>query len=330
VPVGERMIMSKTPLRISFAGGGTDIREYYREHGGAVVSAAINSYIHIIVNRKFDEQIRVSYSQTEIVQSRDKLKHPLVREALKLTGIEKSVEILSISDIPSEGTGLGSSSSFLVGLLNALYAWLGVHANASRLAEDACRIERDILHEPGGKQDQYIAAFGNIRYVEFLPNEDVRVHYVLMSEEGRRKLDESMMLFFTGMTRKSGETLMGQIGKMSSKHDYYEKMKEIALECTKALERSDIQKTGELLDENWNIKRTLSDGITNSRIDEIYSRAKGAGAYGGKITGAGGGGFMFLLVDPDKRENVKKSLSDLRELPVRVETYGSRIVYIGE
>ncbi len=330
MPTGKRMIMSRTPLRVSFLGGGTDIKEYYSAHGGAVVSAAINKYIHIIVNKKFDNKIRVSYSRTEIVSTPDELAHPLVREALKLLDITKAVEILSISDIPSEGTGLGSSSSFTVGLLNALHAWQGEHAPSNQLAQEACRIEREIVKDPGGKQDQYIAAFGGLRLFEFLPDEQVSVNYVLMGDGGRKVLDDSLMLLYTGQTRSSSDILRTQIGGMQDKLDYYTAIKDMAYSCFRALERSDIEETGRLLDEGWQFKKRLSHGITNKTIDDLYNRAKNAGAYGGKITGAGGGGFLLLLVDPDKKEDVRKELNHLVEQDIKVETYGSRIVYVGE
>ncbi len=330
MPRGQRMIMSRTPLRVSFVGGGTDIREYYTAHGGAVVSAAINRYIHIIVNKKFDNKIRVSYSRTEIVSTPDELAHPLVREALKLLDITRAVEILSISDIPSEGTGLGSSSSFTVGLLNALHAWVGEHASAKQLAEEACRIEREIVRDPGGKQDQYIAAFGGLRLFEFLPDDDVRVNYVLMGDGGRKVLDDSLMLLYTGQTRSSSDILRNQISGMQDKLDYYSAIKDMAYSCFRTLEKSDIEGAGRLLDEGWQFKKRLGNGISNQLIDDLYNRAKRAGAYGGKITGAGGGGFLLLLVDPDKKEDVRKELNNLVEQSVKVEAYGSRIVYVGE
>ena len=330
MPSGKRMIMSRTPLRVSFLGGGTDIKEYYSAHGGAVVSAAINKYIHIIVNKKFDNKIRVSYSRTEIVSTPDELAHPLVREALKLLDITKAVEILSISDIPSEGTGLGSSSSFTVGLLNALHAWQGEHAPSNQLAQEACRIEREIVKDPGGKQDQYIAAFGGLRLFEFLPDEEVRVNYVLMGDGGRKMLDDSLMLLYTGQTRSSSDILRTQIGGMQDKLDYYAAIKDMTYSCFRALEHSDIEETGRLLDEGWQFKKKLSNGITNKTIDDLYNRAKNAGAYGGKITGAGGGGFLLLLVDPDKKKDVRKELNHLVEQNIKVEAYGSRIVYVGE
>ncbi len=306
------------------------MREYYISRGGAVVSASIDRYIHIIVNRKFDEKIRVSYSKTEIVESVDELKHPLVREALKMLGIDKGVEIVSISDIPSEGTGLGSSSSFTVGLLNALHAWIGEHSPARQLAEEACRIEREIVRDPGGMQDQYIAAFGGLRLFEFMPNGSVHANHVLMSDEGRRMLDESLMLFYTGITRSSSSILTDQIRGIEGKIENYDRMKKMAYRCAELLEKMDIEGVGGLLDEGWNIKKSLSNGISNGRIDEFYERAKRAGAYGGKITGAGGGGFLLLLVDPAKRHAVSSELSELKQELISIDALGSRIVYVGD
>ncbi len=326
----EGMIISRTPLRISFLGGGTDIKEYYAIDGGAVVSAAIDRYIHIMVNKKFDDKIRASYSRTEIVSSVEELRHPLIREALRLLDIRNGVEIVSISDIPSEGTGLGSSSSFTVGLLNALHAWIGEHVSAKQLAEEACRIERDIVNDPGGKQDQYIAAFGGIRLLEFLPNDDVHVKYVLMPNGGKKILDDNLMLFYTGITRSSSSILSGQIGGMAGKLDYYSSMRQMAYQCASLLEKSDISAVGELLDKGWHIKKSLGNGISNEQIDEIYQRARSAGAYGGKITGAGGGGFLLLLAPPERQEGIEKELAPLKQEKVSIDMLGSRIVYVGE
>lgn len=326
----EKIIISRTPLRVSFAGGGTDIRECYSRIGGAVVSAAIDRYVHIIVTRKFDSKIRASYSKTEIVSTPDELQHPIIREALKLLDIRGSVEIVSISDIPSEGTGLGSSSTFTVGLLNALHAWKGETVSARQLAEEACSIERGILKEPGGKQDQYIAAFGGLRLIEFMPDEETRVHYVMMPSEARREFEESMMLLYTGITRRSSDVLKHQIMGMEGRIEHYSRMRELAYSMHRALESGNIQEAGRVLDSAWRLKRTLDDGISSSVIDEMYERAIGAGAYGGKITGAGGGGFLFFLASPGKKDAIRRQLPGLMEERIRIDTQGSRIVYIGD
>ena len=229
----DRMFISKTPLRITFVGGGSDIREYYSKYGrGSVLSAAINKFIYIVVNKKFDSKIRVSYSKTEIVDSVNKIEHPSVREALKLLEIEGGIEIVSISDIPSGGTGLGSSSTFLVGLLNALHAWKGEFVSPKELAEEAVKIEREILHEPGGKQDQYMAAYGGIQQLEFYADEKVGVRPVISSTETIRNFERSLLLLYTGIQRSSTDIHKVQMQKVEKKSVNYEKMVQMADERT--------------------------------------------------------------------------------------------------
>ncbi len=329
--VGKRMIISRTPLRISFVGGGTDIREYYRNNGGgAVVNAAIDKYVHIIVNKKFDDQVRVSYSETEIVPSADDVRHPLVREALKLLDIRKGVEIVSISDIPSHGTGLGSSSTFTVGLLNALHSWVGEHASAKQLAEEAVRIERDIVKDPGGKQDQYIAAYGGLRFVEFHPDERVSVTPIIMKEDHLDKLQSSLLLFYTGRGRPGAPILAGQIDQMPSNWEHYNAMRQLARTLYRDLEEGRVDRLGECLHQNWEHKRRLHEAVSDVAIDGFYSRARMAGATGGKVAGAGGGGFLLLCAPPEKRERVRSALAELREEVFHLENSGSRIIYVGE
>lgn len=280
----NRMIMTKTPLRITFVGGGTDIQSFYKKHGpGAVVSAAINKYIYIIVNKKFDGKIRVSYSTTEIVDRVDELKHPTVREALKLLNIDGGIEIVSISDIPSEGTGLGSSSSFLVGLLNALHAWKGELVSQRQLAEEAVKIEREILKEPGGKQDQYIAAYGGIQYIEFNKDESVIVKPIVMEEEKKRLLRENLILMYTGKHRKSTEIHKNQMKETDNKVELYGKMRDLAEKMYESLSKGKIEETGRLLHENWLLKKQLTAGISDNEIDVLYDKAISAGAEGGKL-----------------------------------------------
>ena len=325
------MFMARSPLRITFVGGGTDIADFYRSHGpGICVSAAINKYIFVLVNKKFDSHIRVSYSQTEIVDSIEKIRHPTVREALKLLKIDGGIEIVSISDIPSQGTGLGSSSTFLVSLLNALHAYIGEFASARRLAEEAVKIEREILKEAGGKQDQYISAFGGIRSFTFNQDESVTVKPVIMHESNIRKLQESLLLLFTGKTRSSVEIHKRQSLNMKEKIETYQKMRDIASEFPAILNRGDIEEAGRLMDLNWKLKSSLADGITDHTISELYSRAKEAGAYGGKLVGAGGGGFLLLVVDPDKRENIVNKMKELREEKFGFDFTGSSIIYVGD
>ncbi len=327
----ERMIMSRTPLRISFAGGGTDIGEYYSNYGtGAVVSAAINKYIHIVVNKKFDNKIRVSYAVTEIVDKPGELKHPSVREALELMGITGGIEIISISDIPSSGTGLGSSSTFLVGLLNALHAYLGEYASPKTLSEEAVKIEREILKENGGKQDQYIAAYGGIQLMEFYKNERVDVTPIIMDEEFRKKVNANLLLLYTGKQRSSSNIHAEQKNNVTKKIDLYRKMAELARQIQSICSSRDADELGVILHKNWLMKKELSGGISDSTIDRWYEIALKNGAIGGKIIGAGGGGFMLFYVPEKDREKVIKALPELSVTDFQFDYRGSRIVMVGD
>ncbi len=327
----RRMIMSRTPLRITFVGGGTDIPSYYRIHGpGAVVSASINKYIYVIVNKKFDSRIRVSYSVTEIVDHVDQIKHPTVREALKLLNIDGGIEIVSISDIPSRGTGLGSSSTFIVGLLNALHAYLGEHASPKQLAEEAVKIEREIMGEPGGKQDQYMAAYGGIQLMEFYPDERVEVRPVIMSEESRKKLEKSLLLFYTGRERSSTDIHRNQAKGVEMKVSSYDRMKDIAYRAFQAMSSGNIDDVGSLMHINWMEKKSLASGITDTWIDSLYGSAMENGASGGKMIGAGGGGFLLIYSDEGKHENICRALEPLKREDFRIEYQGSRIVFVGD
>ncbi len=325
------MIMSRTPLRITFVGGGTDIPSYYREYGpGAVVSASINKYIYVAVNKKFDSKIRVSYSVTEMVDTVDEIRHPTVREAMKLLGIDGGIEIVSISDIPSKGTGLGSSSTFLVGLLNALHAFKGEHASPLQLAEEAVKIEREILGEPGGKQDQYMAAYGGIQFMEFHQDERVSVKPVIMNEEMRAKLQSNLLLMYTGRERSSTEIHKVQASNVASKVESYNLMKGMAYEMFDAMCKGNTDEMGRLLHKNWEQKRLLADGITDGNIDSWYQSALSNGAIGGKMIGAGGGGFLLLFANPDNHEKIVKGLPGLKQESFNIEYGGSRIIFVGD
>lgn len=325
------MIVSRTPLRISFVGGGTDIPEYYRSNGGgAVVNAAINKYVHVIVNKKFDDQVRVSYSKTEIVPSAEDVQHPLVREALKFLDIRKGVEIVSISDIPSLGTGLGSSSSFTVGLLNALHAWIGELVSPRQLAEEAVHVEREIVGDPGGRQDQYIAAYGGLRFMEFHSDDTVDVKPVTMREDAFAAIQDRLLLFYTGRTRMGSPILAGQIEELAERCEHYDAIRRLAYDLRQDLERSALETVGACLHESWEHKRQLHQAISDAGIDEVYTRARAAGATGGKITGAGGGGFLLLHVPLNHQISVRRALAECREEPFHFETEGSRIMFLGE
>ncbi len=324
------MIISRTPLRISFAGGGSDLRAYYSHGYGAVTSTAIDKYIYITVNRKFDDRIRVSYSMTEIVDSVDEIQHDIVREAMKVTGVDSGVEITSIADIPSRGTGLGSSSSFTAGLLNALYAHDGKFASAERLAREACNIEIEILGEPIGKQDQYAGAFGGLNHIRFNSDESVFVDPVICSRETKELLNERLMLFYTGLTRRASTILTEQKKRTGGKLETLDEMVRLSEELRDALRSDDLDRFGEILHRGWCLKKELAGGISNPAIDDFYERARRAGAVGGKILGAGGGGFLLFYCDEGKQAAVREALSDLKATPFGLEPQGSKIIYVEE
>lgn len=324
------MIISRTPLRISFAGGGSDLSAYYETGYGAVISTAIDKYIYITVNKKFDDLIRVSYSQTEMVKSVGEVKHNIIREALKVVNIEKGVDVVYMGDIPlgSAGIGLGSSSSLAVGVLNALYAYKGNHISAQKLAEDACRIEIDILGHPIGKQDQYIGAYGGFNFIKFNKDETVFIDPIICQNGTKEKLNDRLMLFYTGIERVSSNILGEQRQKTKHNLAYLDKMVLLSEEIKKSLIKNSINGFGEILHEGWQYKKELAGGITNSIIDECYEKARRAGAVGGKILGAGGGGFLLLYCETEKQQSVREALSDFKETPFKFEPQGSKIIYV--
>ena len=324
------MIISRTPFRVSFIGGGTDLPSFYQVEAGAVMSTAINKYIYITVNKRFDDTIRVSYSRTEIVNDVEEIQHPIVREALKLTQVTKGVEVVSIADVPG-GTGLGSSGSFTVGLLNALYAYKEIFKPAEALAREACHIEIDILGEPVGKQDQYIAAYGGLRYIQFNPDGTVFNELITYTRENKEKLNQNLLLFYTGGTRDARSILREQGAniKQSDKMELYKEMRNLASELRDCLNNSSSPDTlGEFLHRGWMLKRQLANGISSNEIDNYYEKALSAGALGGKITGAGGGGFLLLYCPQEKQLEVRKALNQLPLMKFSLEPEGSKIVYI--
>lgn len=321
------MIITQTPLRISFAGGGTDFADFYREESGRVLSTAIDKFIFVIVKERFDDRIYVNYSQKEIVDSVDDLKHELVREAMKKTGVLDGVEITTLADIPSEGSGLGSSSSLTVGLLNALYTYRGEQVPAERLAQEACEIEIDILGKPIGVQDQYIAAYGGLRVFTFNRDESVDPGRVEMSDMARRRFSNNLMLFFTDRTRQSATILEEQKAGIADKNAVLKKMRAQALEAREFLEAGRIDAMGALLDRGWQWKKSLATRISDDDLDGMYNRAREAGALGGKISGAGGGGFLLLYCPPDRQEAVHRALAGYREMPFDLERDGSKVIF---
>lgn len=320
------MIITRTPLRISFAGGGTDICDYYRKNKGAVVSAAIDKYVYITVNKKFDNNIRISYSKTEIVPGIDEIQHELVRECLKLAGIEGGIEITSISDIPS-GTGLGSSSTFTVGVLNALFSYTHHNLTSRQLAELACKVEIDILGHPIGKQDQFAAAYGGINYFGFNPDETVEHRKIVLSDIDIRKLESKLMMFYTGINRKADDVLSEQKKNTKSKLASLNYMKLLADNMYNELYTNGINSYfGEALSLGWNKKRELASTITMPEIDELLSAGLNAGAGGGKLLGAGGGGFLLFYCDEQYQDAVRDAVK-IRQTDIRIDNYGSRVVY---
>ena len=320
------MIITQTPLRISLAGGGTDLPDFSREHGGCVVSTAIDKCIYVIVKARFDRKIRVGYSRTEMVDDVSEVQHELVREALRMTGVCSGVEIATMADIPSEGSGLGSSSSVTVGVLHALYTYQGHIVPPERLAEEACRIEIEVLGKPIGKQDQYIAAFGGFRFIEFGHDGSVQVQPLALSEDKRRALDACLLLFYTGRTRDANAILSRQRGNIAARADTLLAMAEQARELRVDLENGHCRRVAEVLHENWCHKRTLAEGISNGELDGLYERACAAGATGGKVAGAGGGGFLLLYCPPGEQERLREALSDHVELPFHLAQQGTRVL----
>jgi len=321
------MIISQTPLRVSFAGGGTDFSRYYREHEGAVVSSAIDKYVYVVVVPRFDELIIVNYTKKETVENVRDLKHELVREALLRTGVENGVEITTLADVPSEGSGLGSSSTVTVGLLHALYAYKGKLVTAEQLAREACEIEIDICGKPIGKQDQYIAAYGGICQFNFRKDETVDVKPFRRSPELFHGLSRNIMLFYTGRTRKAGNILSVQDQRTEMNLDQLHCLKALALRTAEALDRLRLWEVGRVLNDGWQLKRQLAEGISSPEIEEMYDLALSAGASGGKICGAGGGGFLLLYCDPAHHKAVRKAMEAYRELPIALDPDGSKIIF---
>jgi D-glycero-alpha-D-manno-heptose-7-phosphate kinase len=321
------MIISQTPLRISFAGGGTDFHRYYREHEGAVVSSAIDKYVYVVVVPRFDELIIVNYTKKETVENVRDLKHELVREALLRTGVENGVEITTLADVPSEGSGLGSSSTVTVGLLHALYTYKGRLVTAEQLAREACEIEIDICGKPIGKQDQYIAAYGGICQFTFRKDDSVDVKPFRRSPELFQGLSRNIMLFYTGRTRKAGNILAVQDQRTDVNLEQLHCLKALALRTAEALDRMRLWEVGRVLNDGWQLKRQLAEGISNPEIEEMYDVALSAGAAGGKICGAGGGGFLLLYCDPAHHKAVRKAMEAYRELPITLDPDGSKIIF---
>jgi len=326
------MIISRTPMRISFAGGGSDLAVYYSKGYGSVVSTAIDKYIYITVNKKFDDLIRVSYSKAEMVESVDEVKHNIIREALKIVGIDRGVEVVYMGDIPlgSAGIGLGSSSSLAVGALNALYAYKGQHVSAEHLAQKACEIEINVLGQPIGKQDQYAASYGGFNYIRFNKDENVFVDPIICEKETKEQLNKKLLLFYTGVERVSSHILEEQRGNIGKNNKFLTEMVKLSEIIRESIISNGSNTVGKLLHQGWEYKKQLASKITNPVIDEYYERGRNAGAVGGKISGAGGGGFLLFYCEGKYQDKVRNALSDLKEIPFRFEPQGSKIIYVSD
>lgn len=319
------MIITQTPLRLSFLGGNTDFRDYYLNYGGLVLTTTIDKYIYCIVKERFDDLIIVNYTIKETVTNVNNLKHGLVREALNLLKITKGIEISFLADIPTEGTGLGSSSAVTIGVLNALHAYLGQNVSSKQLAEEAITIELDTLRKPIGVQDQHAIALGGLRAIEFSPLGVVAGQKIIIPESVKEDFNNSLMLFYTGITRKA-ESVLSSFDVSKNKTLLHQN-KVFANDGVVSLLKGNLKRFGGLLDLYWEVKKQLSDKVSNVEIDEMYRLAKGAGAIGGKIIGAGGGGFLLVMFPANKRAKVREALKDYKELPFRFSNAGSKVIF---
>ena len=324
------MIITRTPFRVSFAGGGSDLEAYYAEEPGVVLSTAIDKYMYLTVMKRFGDNFRISYSRTEIVDRVDEIEHGIVRSCLQELNVTGGLEIVSIADLPAR-TGLGSSSSFTVGLLHALHACHGRMVSAERLAREACRIEIERLREPIGKQDQYIAAYGGLQLIQFNPDGSVFVDPVICSGDVREALNRRLLLFFTGVKRDARDLLARQRAGMAAKRAVLRRMCELARRGADILASgAPLEQFGMLLDEAWHAKRSLDPAVSTPDIDRLYEAGKTAGALGGKLLGAGGGGFLLFYCEPRRQHRLREALAELTEVPFRLDPQGSKIIYVGD
>ena len=327
------MIIARSPVRITLGGGGTDLPSYYSKYGGALIAAAIDKYTFVTVHKRFDNDIKLNYSTTEAVKKIDEIQHKIFRESLRLLDITQGIELTSLSDIPGK-SGLGTSGSFVVALLNALHTYKREFRSQQQLAEEACTIEMEILKEPIGKQDQYISSFGGLTSLTFAKDGTVTVEPLHINEDTKEQLEDNILLYYTGITRHASDILKEQNeqskkGNTTTLETLHE-IKKIGLDTKKALEQGDIDKLGEYLDVHWNIKKQLSQGISNPFIDECYELAKQNGALGGKIMGAGGGGFFMFYHNGNNKDHAAftKALAKkgLQQMRFRFDFEGSKII----
>lgn len=325
------MIGTRTPFRVSFAGGGSDLWEFYSKHPGSVLSTTIDKYMFIFIHAFFDKRIQVKYSKTELVEDVNDIKHPIARELLKKIGLT-GVDITSIADIPA-GTGLGSSCSFTVGLLHALYAYTNKYPHKEKLAREACELEIDILKEPIGKQDQYAAAYGGLNFMTFYPNESVNVESILMPASRFSEFEQNLMMFYVGGARPASDVLSDQKSNVMNDKKKFNSliiMSDLARQLKEVLLFGNLSDVGSILDEGWQLKKTLSTKISEDKIDYYYEVGMKNGASGGKLLGAGGGGFLLFYCEKEHQEKLRGSLKDLKELKFNFDNFGTKVIYVGE
>lgn len=323
------MIITQTPLRISFIGGGTDFEDFFRHYPGRVISTTINKYYYVGINYRFDNMIRLAYSEMELVKDRDEIKHPLIKFAIKEASIKQGIDMISLCDLPAQktGLGLGASSSFIVGLLNGLYVLKGKYLKPKELAEKACEIEIIMNKSPIGKQDQYAAAFGGLNYFVFYPSGKVEIEPIYLSPHIRNNFKHHLLLFFTKKERSASSILKEQKKNIDKKIQTLKEMSDMVIIFKEALQKGDFQILGEILNEGWFKKRSLASKISNRKIDEIYDIARKAGAWGGKILGAGGGGFFLIIAPPSKHQKIKKALNKYPLISFEFSEGGSKIIF---
>lgn len=321
------MIITQTPLRVGLVGGGTDLPSYYRRHGGRVLNAAIDKYVYVVVKQRFDDDIYINYSRKEIVSRVEDVEHDLVREAMQMARVRGGVEITTLADIPSAGSGLGSSSSVTVGLLHALFTYQGRQPSAEELAERACMIEIEACGKPIGKQDQYVAAFGGICDLQFGPGDCVHVEQIRLAPEGHRSFQDQLMLFYTGTTRTADTILGEQKANIPDRLGQLQQLKDLASEGVAGLRSGRPDVVGLALGKSWEAKRQLAQGVSNATLDDAVASALQAGASGAKVTGAGGGGFVLVMCPVERQEAVRTALAPMKDLPISIDPFGSRVIF---
>ena len=325
------MIISRTPFRISFAGGGSDMPSYYKKEVGAVLSTSIDKYMYIAIHPFFDKsKIQLKYSKAELVDSIDGIKHPIFKEVLKMYGLT-GVDLNSIADIPS-GTGLGSSSAFTVGLLNAVRAYLGKATSGERLGELACDVEINRVGSPIGKQDQYAAACGGLNFITFYGDETVNVEKIIMKPEKKQELEDNLIMVFVGGEHSANDILKNQQKAISDqkKFDTQRHMVKLAYNLRDSLENNNLDDFGRILHEGWLLKKTLTAGISNGIVDEMYNKGIEAGAIGGKLLGAGGAGFILFYCPKERQVEFRERMGDINEMSFHFDNFGSKIIYVGD